>query len=252
MTETSAIEPPDRATVLQLAPTGRLRVAVNLDNAVLVQRHRESDRLSGVVIDLAQQLALILELPLDITGFESAAKIVALADTDAWDLSFFAVDPERAKQVWYSPPYIVIEGSYMVPSDSPLQSVEDVDAAGVRVAVGQGAAYDLYLSRTLQHAQLVRDKDSPAAIDRFLADRLEAVAGVRQPLLAFAQTHAGLRVIDGAFTQIEQAAVTPLERPLAHWFVSNFVESVKASGFVAAALTRAGQTGAAVAAPARR
>jgi polar amino acid transport system substrate-binding protein len=137
----------------------------------------------------------------------------------------------------------------MVPRDSPLNSVADVDAAGVRIAVGVGAAYDLYLTRTLKHAQLVRDQDSPAAIERFRTDRLEAVAGVRQPLLAYAKAHPELRVIDGSFTQIQQAAVLPRDRAAAQRFLTTFIESLKASGFIAEALARAGQSGAAVAPP---
>ena len=193
----------------EIAPTGICRVAINLDNAVLVQRHQDSATLSGVAIDLAEAFADLLGLPLAIEGFESAAKIVAVADQSRWDVSFFATDPDRARLVRYSPAYVVIEGSYMVRDLSPILRNADVDLPGVHIAVGVGAAYDLYLTRHLAHAGLVRLRDSPAAIDAFAGGAAEVVAGVRQPLLRYAAEHAGFRVLDGHFTTIQQAMVAP-------------------------------------------
>ena len=237
----------DASIIAQLAPTGTLRVAVNLDNAVLVQRHPDTQELSGVVVDLAVELAERIKRPVQLLPFESAAKIVDTASAELWDVSFFAIDPARAQKVWYSAPYIVIEGSYMVPIDSDIKHVEHIDRPGIRVAVGVGAAYDLYLTRTLKHATLVRDVDSPAAIERFSRDQLEVVAGVRQPLVAYALLHPQFRVVPGHFTEIQQAMVAPLDRPDVQALIDHFIEDAKASGFVADALKRAGQTGAAVA-----
>nr|MBP6020954.1 transporter substrate-binding domain-containing protein [Burkholderiaceae bacterium] len=200
-----------------------------------------------VSVDLAHEVAKQLGLPLKFVTFDSAGKVFAAVDTGVWDMAFMAVDPVRAERLGFTAPYVIIEGTYMVRDDSPLQTVDQVDSAGVRVAVGKGAAYDLFLSRSLQHAEIVRAATSAAAIDLFVEQGLETVAGVRQPLLAYAQQHAGLRVMEGRFTAIEQAMAVPKANLVALAWLSSFIEDMKASGFVADGLQRSGQTGASVA-----
>ena len=158
----------------------------------------------------------------------------------------------RAAEIEFTAPYVLIEGTYMVPKDSPLQQIADVDKPGVRIAVGRGSAYDLYLARTLKHATLVRAATGGgrAMIDLFLADKLEAAAGVKQPLVAYARIDPNVRVMDGRFMEIQQAMGTPKGRDKAARYLRAFVEEMKASGFIADALKRSNQPDAAVAPPA--
>jgi polar amino acid transport system substrate-binding protein len=169
----------------------------------------------------------------------------------AWDVAFLAIEPARSAQIDFTAPYVIIEGVYVVPVNSPLRSVGDVDREGVRIAVGNKSAYDLYLSRTLKRAQLVRAPTSPAAVELFVKDKLEAVAGVKQPLVQFAKSDPNVRMIDGRFMAIEQAIGTPRGREAGARYLRGFVEEMKASGFVAAGLARSGQVDAAVAPPGR-
>jgi polar amino acid transport system substrate-binding protein len=169
---------------------------------------------------------------------------------DAWDVAFLAIDPVRAVGITFSAPYVVIEGVYLVPENSPLRGIEDVDRDGVRIAVGRGSAYDLFLKRELKRARLVEAPSSSGALDLFLQDKLDAAAGVRQPLVAFARTHPNLRVIPERFMAINQAVGTPKGRDTGARFLRAFVEEVKASGFVAKALAASGQADATVAPPA--
>lgn len=233
--------------IQQLAPTGVLRVAINFGNPVLAQADPVTGKPQGVSVDLAHEVAEQLGLPLEFATFDSAGKVFAAVDTGVWDMAFMAVDPVRAERLGFTAPYVIIEGTYMVQDASPLQTVDQVDSAGIRVAVGKGAAYDLFLSRSLQQAEIVRAATSAAAIDLFIQQGLETVAGVRQPLLAYAQQHAGLRVMDGRFTAIEQAMAVPKANMVAQAWLSGFIEEMKASGFVLASLQRSGQTGASVA-----
>ena len=167
---------------------------------------------------------------------------------DRADLCFLAVDPARATEVAFTAPYVVIEGVYVVPADSPLTSVSDVDRPGVRVGVKQGSAYDLYLTRTLEHATVVRGAEG---VDVFLEQGLEAGAGIRQPMEAYVATRPDLRVVGERFMQIQQAVGTTVaRRPETVQFLRDLVEELKASGFVADALSRSGQPDAAVAPPA--
>lgn len=235
------------AVINDLAPHGKLRVALNFGNPVLAQRHPETGEPMGVSVDLAKELARQLGLGTEFIAFDAAGKVFAAAESDTWDIAFMAVDPVRAEKVQFTKPYVIIEGTYMVPADSPLMRVDDVDGAGVRVAVGKGAAYDLFLTRSLQHAELVRAATSAAAIELFMEQSLDAVAGVRQPLMTYAAGHRGLRVMDGRFTAIDQAMVTPKGRTSGWRYLASFVEEMKASGFVAAALERSGQGDASVA-----
>ncbi len=238
---------PDAAT--DLAPAGKLRAAINLGNPVLAQRDAATGELHGVSVDLARELGRRLAIPVDLVAYDAAGKVADAARTGAWDIAFLAIDPARAAEIDFTAPYVVIEGTYAVPADSPLRTIEDVDRDGVRIAVGNKSAYDLFLTRTLERAQLIRAPTSPGAIELFLKDRLEAVAGVRQPLARLAQTNPQVRVMEGRFMKIEQAMGTPRGREGGARYLREFVEEMKASGFVAKALERSGQPDATVASP---
>jgi len=231
-----------------LAPTGRLRAAINLGNPVLAQK--DSGELRGISVDLARELGRRLAVPVELIAYDAAGKVTDAVKTGAWDIAFVAIDPARAAEIAFTPPYVVIEGTYLVAADSPLRAIADVDREGVRIAVSSKSAYDLYLTRTLKRAQLVRAPSPPASIELFVKDRLEAAAGVKQPLVELARSNPQLRVIDGRFMLIEQAMGTPIGRPLGARYLREFIEEMKDSGFVARALERSGQRDAAVAPPA--
>ena len=231
-------------TVRDLAPTGKLRAAINYGNPVLAQKEPQG----GVSIDLARELARRLGVPLELVPYDAAGKVTADATRGAWDIAFVARDPDRAKDIEFTEPYVIIECAYMVPASSPLQKVEDVDREGVRIAVSRGSAYDLFLSRgVIKRATLVRAPSPPASIEQFAKERLEAAAGVRQPLVDYAKAHPEFRVLPGRFMVIEQAMAIPRGRPLAARYLREFIDELKASGFVAASLERSGQKDAAVA-----
>ncbi|NHN83312.1 transporter substrate-binding domain-containing protein [Acetobacter musti] len=235
-------------TVLkELAPTGVVRTAINLGNPVLAQKAPDTGALQGVSVALAREVGRRLGVDVTFQAFDSAGKVFAAVPENGLDLMFLAIDPVRATEILFTAPYVVIEGTYLVRDESPLRDVAAFDREGVRIAVGKGAAYDLYLSRALKHATLVRAATSAAAIGLFADEGLEAAAGVRQPLQAWAATHPGFRVIDGRFTAIEQAVGVPKGREAARAWLQDFVEEVKADGFVARALAESGQTAATVA-----
>ena len=233
--------------VKDFAPTGRLRAAINYGNSVLVQRNAATGELSGVTVELARELGRRIGAPVDLVPFDAAGKVFEALKRGAWDIAFLAIEPVRAAEIDFTAPYVIIEGVYMVPTDSPLKSVADVDREGVRIAVNKGSAYDLYLSRTLKHATLHRSDDG---IAQFKNEKLEAAGGVRQPLVEYAKTDPGVRVMDGRFMAIQQAMGTPKGRIAAVPYLRAFVEEMKASGFVADALKRSNQPDAAVAPPA--
>ena len=224
----------------RLAPNGTLRAAINLGNPVLAQRHDDGE-LDGVSVALARALAEHLDLPLELIVFDAAGKVVAALEEDAWDLAFLARDPKRAETIAFTAPYVLIEGTYLVPSDSVYSSVKDLDRANIRIAVGQGAAYDLFLTRTLRHADLVRAPTSAAAVDWFVSQGLEAAAGVRQPLERFAAEHAGYKVVPGRFTVIEQAIALPKRSHEVIAKVTEFLAAAKRNGLIDRALAESEQ-----------
>lgn len=240
-----------RTVVDALAPTGALRASINVGNPVLARNVAGQPR--GVSVDLAQALADRLGVALDLLVFDKAAASVDALVGERADIGFFAIDPQRGEQIAYSAPYLLIEGCYLVRDDSPLQSNDEVDRAGRRVAVGQGSAYDLFLSRALKHAQIVRAPNAPAVVDLFLEQGLDVAAGVRQMLLAELARHRRLRLLPGRFMRIEQAMATPRSRGvLAADALRRFVEEQKRNGFVAVALERHGIDGAEIAAASPR
>jgi polar amino acid transport system substrate-binding protein len=233
-----------------LAPTGSLRAAINLGNTVLAQTGPDG-KPRGVTTDLATELARRLGVPLELVPFPSAGKVFEAMKSDAWDIAFLAIEPVRAAEIAFTPPYVLIEGAYLVPKESQLKTLDDVDHTGVRIGVGGGSAYDLYLTRTLKHATLVRDdKGGAASIEIFRRENLEVAAGVRQPLVAYAKDNDDVHVLDGKFMEIRQAMGTPRQRPNSEEsqaYLVSFIEDMKASGFVAESLKRANQHDAVVA-----
>ena len=229
-----------------LAPDGVLRAAINLGNPVLAQGTPEAP--SGVTVDIARELAGRLELPLELVCFDAARKSFEAMTTGRADLCFLAIDPARAAEVAFTAPYVVIEGVYAVPRDSALTTVAEVDAPGVRIGVKQGSAYDLYLSRTLREATVVRGAEG---VDVFRAEGLEAAAGIRQPITRYVAEDPELRLIDERFMQIQQAVGTAKSnRPETVAYLHDLIEDLKSSGFVARSLAASGQADATVAPPA--
>lgn len=233
--------------VRELAPTGKLRAAINFGNTVLAQREPSGSEPRGVSVELARELAKRLRVPVEFVTYDAAGRVTADATKNVWDIAFVARDPERAKDIEFTDAYLIIEGAYLVPAASSLRKNEDVDREGVRIAVGRGSAYDLWLSRNIKRATLVRAPTSRAAIELFAKDRLEVAAGVKQPIVEYARSRPGVRVLPGRFMVIEQAMATPRGRAAGAKYLSAFVDEMKASGFVAAALERSGQRDAAVA-----
>jgi len=237
--------------VAALAPSGRLRACINLGNPILANRD-SAGVVSGVSVDMATLLAERLGVPLDLVVVDAALKSVDTVKADAADIGFFAIDPRRSDGIGFTAPYVLIEGAYLVRQDSALTDNAQVDRAGVRIMVGRGSAYDLYLSRELKAAQLMRTPTSQTVADRFLAENADVAAGVRQQLEADAARLGGLRLLPERFMVIEQAMGLPLTRGAAATaMLASFVEQAKASGYVAQSLARHNIRGAIVA-PASR
>ncbi|MEO6998541.1 MAG: transporter substrate-binding domain-containing protein [Terracoccus sp.] len=228
-----------------LAPTGTLRAAINLGNPVLAQG--TVDEPSGLTVDLAREVAARLAVPLAFECFDAAhASFEALTSGRA-DIGFLAVEPARAVAVDFTAPYVVIEGVFAVRDFSPLATTGDVDRDGVRIGVKEGSAYDLFLTRCLEHASVVRGKEGVGA---FVSGDLEVAAGIRSPMTAYVLHEPGLRLLEPAFMQIQQAVCLPRPRPPeALAYLHELVEELKASGFVAEGLRRSNRDDATVAPP---
>ena len=221
------------------APTGELRVAINVGNPILARRHPDTGEPEGVSIDLATQLAQRLGVPLKLVVFEAASKSVDALSQDVADVGFFAIDPTRGETIAFTTPYVLIHGAYMVKQESPLQSNDEVDRAGRTVVVGKGSAYDLYLSRELKAAELVRSPTSPEVVSFFLEHGHDVAAGVKPQLEAELPKYPNLRMLPGHFMVISQAMGVPKNRgPEAQAFLTQFVEDMKTAGVVAEAMKR--------------
>lgn len=229
-------------------PTGVLRAAINLGNPILAGTDPATGEPRGVSVDLARAFAQRLGVAVELLAFDAAGKSVQAVTDGQADIGFFAVDPVRGAGIAFTAPYVLIEGCYLVREASPIRANDEVDRAGHRVVVGKGSAYDLHLTRELQHATIVRAPTSPAVVDTFIAEQAEVAAGVKQQLEADARRLGGLRLLDGRFMVIQQAMGLPKARgPAAAAFLAAFVEAMKAGGFVTDALVRHGIQGASVA-----
>lgn len=232
---------------LQLALTGKVRVGINYGNPVLATRDSSSGELRGVAVDLAHELGELSSLPIEVVAFESAGKMFEAVKTGEWDVAFLAIDPGRADEIDFTAPYVEIEGTYLVPSGSPVSTIADVDRNGVRIGVSAKSAYDLFLSRSIQHAELIHAPDPNAAFELIVTGRVDVVAGVKQHLVANAKKLPGSRVLDGRFMAIQQALGIPKGREDAAVYLREFIEDAKASGVVARAIDKAGVRGVSIA-----
>ena len=231
---------PSAEIVHELAPTGVLRVAINFGNTVIAQRDVNTGHPQGVSIDLSYALGRQLQVPVEIVEFDAAGKVVAALATNQWDLAFLAVDPKREEMMTFSSPYVMIEGTYLVKSDSRFKAPTELDDDGIRIAVGAGAAYELYLTQNLKQAELLRRPTAAEAFQSFLDLGLDALAGVRQVVDTFARSQSGLRVLPGRFMSISQALAVPKRRTAGIAFLNRFIEAKRADGSVAESLRISG------------
>jgi ABC-type amino acid transport substrate-binding protein len=244
-------QPAPASLARAFAPEGKLRAVINLGNPILAGRASEAVPPHGVSVDLARELARRLGLELEMVVVNAAGRAVETMRAGRVDIGFFAVDPARSQGIEFSPPYIEIEGAYLVRDASPITRLEEVDRPGTRIVVGLNSAYDLFLTREIRQASLLRAPTSPAVVEEFLRQGADVAAGVRQQLEADQARFPGLRLLPGRFMVIHQAMGLAAGRdPAALAYLTAFVEEMKASGFVAAALARHGIQGASVA-PAR-
>lgn len=217
-----------------LAPTGVLRASINLGNPVLA-RGTPADP-AGVTVDIAREIAARLDLPVELVCFDAARKSFEAMKEGRADICFLAIEPAREAEVAFTEPYVVIEGVFAVPVDSAITTVDDVDQPGVRIGVKQGSAYDLYLTRTLRHAVVVRGDEG---VEVFREQELDVAAGIREPMTAFAAANNDIRLIGERFMEIRQAVGTTKSRqPETVRFLREVVAELKESGFVARSLGR--------------
>jgi polar amino acid transport system substrate-binding protein len=232
----------------EAAPTGKLRLSINVGNPILARR--DGDGAAGVSVDIGREFARRLGVDTELLVFMTASESVDALRNRQADLGFFAIDPKRAQGIAFTAAYVLIEGAYMVRNDSPLQANEEVDRAGTRVVAGQGSAYDLYLTRELKQAEIVRVPTSQTVVDDFLSTGAEVAAGVKQQLKMDGARLGGVRLLPGRFMVIQQATGVPDDRVATATALRAFIEEIKSGGFVAQALARHGIQGATVAPPA--
>jgi len=231
-----------------LAPSGKIKASINLGNPILANKDPKTGQPVGVSVDLAHALAKKLGVELELVVFDSAGESVQAVKEERADFGFFAIDPVRGEGIAFTDPYVLIEGSYLVRNDSAIQANEQVDRNGIRVTVGKGSAYDLYLTRELKHASIVRSPTSPTVVDYFLEQNIEVAAGVKQQLEFDQKRFSNLRLLPGRFMVIQQAMGIPKSRSVqAHQYLIDFVKEMKASGMVSQSLVSHKIEGASVA-----
>ena len=229
--------------VSELAPGGTLRAGINMANRLLVTGSTAAGEPTGVSPDMAREIAEALGVAVSYVAFASPSEVADAAGGGAWDIALIAAEPARAESIAFSAAYVEIEATYLVPESSSLRSAEDVDRPGRRIAVSAGTAYDLYLTRCLKHAELQRREGQAGAIELFVTEKLDALAGLRPALNRQIEELPGTRILDGRFTAVQQAIGTKPGNLAAAAFLQEFVAQAKASGLVARLIERHGVAG---------
>jgi polar amino acid transport system substrate-binding protein len=239
-----------RSIVDQLAPTGVLRAGINMSNFLLVSGASPSGDPQGVAPDMARAIADRLRVPVAYVTFPRPGHLADAAEDDVWDISLIGAEPARAKKIAFTAAYAEIASTYLVPAGSPLRTIEEVDRPGIRIAVTDRTAYELWLSRNIKHAELVKSQSLDAAFEQFTAEKLDALAGLRPRLLKDVENLPGARILDGQFSAVQQAVGTLRTHEAGAAFLRGFVEEAKASGLVASLIERHKIQGLSVAPPA--
>ncbi len=227
----------------ELTVSGTLRVGINLCNILMVTGHRHAGHPEGVAPDIAAAIAKRLGVAASYVTFATPGEVADAVERDEWDIGLIAVEPKRAEKIAFCDAYVEIEATYLVPKNSPLQSIEDVDQPGVRIAVSDRAAYDLYLTRTLKQAELHRAKGLRGAFELFVTEKLDALAGLVPALKENAENLPGSRVLDGRYTSVLQAIGTKPENAALNAFVEQFIAEAKDCGLVAELIEKHGVKG---------
>jgi polar amino acid transport system substrate-binding protein len=233
----------------ELAPTGTLRVGLNYGNFLLVLEDSASGEPQGIAPDLARELGRRAGVPVEFVRFDQAGKMADAVRSGVWDVAFLAAEPARANEIAFTAAYLEIEATYLVPAGSSIRTLAEVDRPGVRIAVANKAAYDLYLSRTLKHAQLVRAEGIEGSYQLFVAQKLDVLSGLKPRLLMDLEKLPGARILDGKFTAVQQAIGTARGNVAAAEYLRAFVEEAKASGLVQSLIDRHNVRGLSVAPP---
>jgi polar amino acid transport system substrate-binding protein len=225
--------------VSELAPTGVLRAAINMGNFLLVTGRTSAGDPEGVAPDMAREIASRLGVPVAYVPYARPGELADAAGTGVWDIGLIGAEPQRAEKIAFTPAYVEIEATYLVPAGSPLKTIADVDKPGVRIAVSARSAYDLWLARNIKHAEVVRSEGGGgAAFKQFVDDRMDALAGLRPGLLSDLEKLAGARILDGQFTAVQQAVGTARTNSAGAEFLRDFVAEAKKSGLVARLIER--------------
>ena len=249
----SGAMPPDMTAAVRadLAPTGKLRAAINYGNFILATKDAATGQSRGAAVDLTQEIAGRLGVPVEIVAYDSVAVMGDAAPSGVWDIAFLGSDPAREKIMSFTAAYLEIEATYLVPGPSTLRTAADVDRDGIRVAAPARANYELFLSRNLKRAQLVSTAGSEAAFELLATGKVDALGGLTQALLGLAPKLSGSRLLEGRFMGVQQSIAVPKGKDAGLGFLRGVVEDAKRSGLVARAIERTGAKGVSVAPPAK-
>jgi polar amino acid transport system substrate-binding protein len=247
MSESSPLSSQITSSVLaaraELAPQGILRAGMNLGNTLFTQKSEATGELQGVSVDLMRELATRLGVPLELVVHALPGDVADSAQKGTWDVAILAIEPARAKTITFSPPISEIEASYMVHNGSALQSAAQVDESGIRIAAPDRAGYELFLTRTLRNATLIRAATTQGAVDLFMERQTDTLAGLKPNLLDLLAKTQDVRLLDGNFMVVNHGLGTPANRPAASAYLKAFVEDMNTSGFIAQSIARHGIKG---------
>jgi polar amino acid transport system substrate-binding protein len=235
--------------IAELAPTGVLRAGINMSNFLLVTGKAANGDPDGVSPDMAREAARRLGVPVKLIPFKSPGELADQAGNNVWDIGNIGAEPARAETIAFTAAYAEIESTYLVPAGSPIKSIAEVDRPGIRIAVTGRSAYGLWLDRNIKHAELVRSDTLDSALEQFINDKLDVLAGLRPRLLTDVEKLPGARILDGQFSAVQQAIGTPKKNTKAAPWLRSFVEEAKASGFVASLIAKHKVRGLSVAPP---
>jgi len=238
----------DAAVMQQLAPTGKLRVAIAVAPSPSAQfAIKDGDTFRGVAVTLGTALAKKLGVPVQIVPHQASGEIQNSAADNKWDVAFLPVDEERKKFVDFGNAYHLLQSTFLVAPGSKIHSVADANAKGLGIGGVANTATFRAAKKATPNATHVDFAGVDAATAALNEGRIEAIALSRESLAGLVKKVPGSRILDDAFLNSSTAVCVPKGKPAALGYVSDFIEEAKASGLVRRALDEMGLTASQVA-----
>ena len=222
----------------KIAPTGELRVGLNMSNFLLINSKGLNGLPDGVSPDIGKKLAEELNVSCKLVQFERPGLLADAVNDDRWDIGNIAYEKERSKTIDFSDPYVNIDANFIFRNKYSFKSNEEINSSGIKIAVVERSAYDLWLSDNFKNAELIKVKTIDGSHKIFREGSVDVLAGLKPKLMEELKTNNDFKIISNPFTYIKQSIGIKKGNPEILEFLNVFISKIIKEGYVESLLKK--------------